>query len=57
MRTGDAVKIRLHDKTNARVPDAVFDVYIYLPHRWATDRGLRSPAHIDAGGVSPDAAG
>jgi ABC-type polysaccharide/polyol phosphate transport system ATPase subunit len=27
----------------------------YLPHRWATDRGVRSPAH--AGGVSPDAAG
>ena len=143
MRTGDAVKIRLHYKAHTRVPDAVFDVYVYsmlhgqhgpwcqlttltpdhdgialdagpgviefdmselaiqpsecrlsagirhsdqppggytmdwwqdfatlqvhpgrevrgtfyLPHRWATDRGLRSAAPIEAAGVSPDAAG
>jgi hypothetical protein len=29
MRTGDAMKIRLHYKANTRVPDAVFDVYVY----------------------------
>ena len=29
MRTGDAVKIRIHYKANTRIPDAVFDVYVY----------------------------